>query len=148
VDESGGQIAGHYHFWSDDPSVNCFTTSNAWPNGVMGKDNGTSTCTAVDPLGQSRDVATHGSAYWVRIRNVTATNLAWRAMKIKVKGTKEVRVKIDNTDGTWWQYTHLTPGTWTLLPNGHKAKTAWVMTQDPNAGTPPTFDDFMIAGPL
>jgi len=149
VDDSGGTIAGHYHFWSDDPAVNCYTTSSAWPNGVMGKDHGTSTCTAVDPLQESRDVTTHGSTYWIRIRNVTSTSQAWRATKIKVKGTKEIRVKLDNTDGTWWEYTHLTPGlTWTLLPNGHNAETAWVMDQNQGAITPPTFDNFEIAGPF
>jgi hypothetical protein len=148
VDESGGAIAGHYHFWADDPAVNCVAFTNTWPNGVMGKDNNTNTCTAVDPLAESRNAQPHGAGYWIRIRNVTSTDLAWRVTQIKVRGTKEARVLLDNTDGTWWEYTHLTPGTWNLLDNGHKAKTAWVMNQNPNAAQPMAFDNFVIAGPL
>ena len=147
VDQTGGTDYGHFHFWADDPTVTCTTTTPAWPDGVMGRRNGT-TCVAVNPFTTSRLISTHTSDHWMRIRNLTASQQAWRATQILVKTDQPILVLIENTDGTFWQYTNLTKGTWNLFNNGKKAKTAWVRNQNLAAGQGISFDNFVVEGPI
>jgi hypothetical protein len=144
-DSRGGPLAGHYHFWADDPSVNCVTTNSSWPNGVMGRQVGYGPCNAVDPIHTSRQATPHDPGYMIRIQNLS-TSQSWRATQITVRSGPPVRVLLQNTDGTFWQYTNLTPGVWNLLPNGHNAIFAWVMNQNSTPVQPITFDNFVVQG--
>jgi len=142
VDESGGSIFGHFHIAADDPTVNCFTTNATWPSGVMGRQIGAGPCVAINPLTTSRYVAVHTTTQWIRVR--TASTTKWRATQIKVMGTVSVKVLVEQTDGTWWQFTDLTPGIWNLGNTGKFAKNAFVQNQS-TAGAPMSFDNFVVA---
>jgi len=142
VDENGGDVFNHYHIWAEDPTVNCFTTSSAWPEGVMGRQVGTGPCVAVNPLTTSREAGVHTTTHWLRIRSNNANR--WRATQIQVLGTEPVRVLLEQANGTFWQYTNLTPGTWNLSSTGQFAKNAWVMNQTTATGVPMSFDNFVV----
>lgn len=141
VDENGGSINGHYHIWAEDPTVNCFTTTSTWPDGVMGRQSGSGACVAVDPFMTPRTAAVHLTSHWLRVRSTNSNR--WRPIGIKVLGTAAIKVLVEHTDGTFWQYTNLTPGTWGLGVTGKFAKNAWVMNQNTN-GSPMSFDNFVV----
>ena len=141
VDEGGGSIHGTYIIWADDPTVNCFTTTPTWPAGVMGRQQGAS-CIAVNPLLTSRAATSHAPTQWIRIR--ATNNNRWRPAQLKVMGPEVARVLVEHTDGTYWQYTNLTPGVWNLASTGKFAKTAWVMNQNSAVIGGVTFDNFVV----
>jgi hypothetical protein len=146
VDANGGPPSGHYHLWADDPTVNCVTTNATWPNGVMGRMVGNGPCNAVNPLTTSRSATPHQAGFQIRVQNLSTTD-PWRPTQILIRsGT--ARVLLQHNDGTWWEYTNLTPGTWNLVPNGHKAISAWVMNQNPDPLAAITFDNLVVEGPL
>jgi len=141
VDENGGTIENHFHVGPDDPTINCFTTNATYPNGVMGRTvNGS--CVAVDPLATSRFVTFHHATQFVRVS--TGPSIRWRATGITVKGTQPLRVLVEQADGTFWQFTNLTPGAWNLGNTGKLAKQIWIMNQDSSSGTPGSFDDVRL----
>jgi hypothetical protein len=144
---NGGPLAGHFHIPPEDTSISCFTTDSAWPNGVLGRPGPGGTCNPINPLTTPRTALPHTAGYMVRVQNLS-TSQAWEATQIRVvAGSPAVRVLLQNTDGTWWQYTNLTPGTWNLIPNGHYAINGWIMNQDlTDPGPPINFDNLVITG--
>jgi hypothetical protein len=146
VDEGGGSIHGIYIIWADDPTVNCFTTTPTWPSGVMGRTQSNGSCVAVNPLLTSRMATGHAPTQWIRIRATNANR--WRPTQLKVLGKEVGKVLVEHTDGTFWQYTNLTPGLWNLGSTGKFAKTAWVMNQNTAVIGSVSFDNFIVAHQL
>lgn len=91
----------------------------------------------------------HNSGYWIRIKKNNSSSTNWRAAQLYVKGTEAARVVVEHTDGTWWYSLNLTAGwVWNLGVNGKKAKTVYVMNENPSSGTAIKFDNFVIEAPI
>lgn len=134
-------VYNHYHFWADDPTVNCLTTTATWPNGVMGRQSAGGGCVAVDPYATNRNITAHSATHQIRIHATNSNR--WRPSQIKVLGTTAARVIVEHTDGTWWYYINLTPGVWNLASTGKYARNAWVVSESPNGG-PVWFDNVVV----
>jgi hypothetical protein len=138
VDDNGG--AGFHLLWADDPTINCLAFNATWPQGVMGRQG--ASCVPVNPLTTSRMAGTHGPTQYIRIRATNSNR--WRPTQLKVMGPETAKVLVEHTDGTWWQYTNLTPGVWNLASTGKFARNAWVTNQNTNVIGGISFDNFVV----
>jgi hypothetical protein len=119
----GGWPAGtsynHFHIPFLDPSINCYTTSTAYPLGVMGRQpSPNSPCVAVDPLNAGpRSLLPHQPDEILRIRYLTDPSAPLRYIlptTIRNIGDIPITVLFEDASGGWWQWADLPPGYWSL----------------------------------
>jgi len=130
---------GHFHIPFADPTINCFTTTPTYPLGVMGKQSSPGDpCVAINPLNKPRNLLPHRPDGVLRIRYLAHTGEPLRYLlpnAIRVIGSTPVSVLFQAANGSWWVWSNLTAGSWTL--NGAlPARRVFVLSNVGNVGSP------------
>jgi hypothetical protein len=134
-----GTAYGHFHIPFADPNINCFTTTSTYPNGVMGiQSSPQSPCLAIDPYNKPRTLLPHHPDGILRIIYLGSVDLPKRYIlpnAIRVIGPTPVSVLFQAADGSWWIWSDLPAGNWSLT-GALPAKQVFILSSAVNAGTP------------
>jgi len=132
-DPNGGFPVGteydHFHIPFVDPTVNCFTTTSAYPGGVMGWQS-FSGCVVIDPYIGPRTLLPHAADGVLRIRYLADTGEPLRYIQldgIRVLGQTPVSVLVQAANGSWWVWSDLPAGDW-ILTGALPARRAFVFS--------------------
>jgi hypothetical protein len=151
-DPEGGYPAGveygHFHIPFADPAINCFTTTAAYPAGIMGRQASSgSPCVAVNPLTEPRTLYPHRRPGVLRVRYLAHSGDPLRYLipnRIRVLGSQAVSVLFQASDGSWWSWKNLTAGTWNL-GGGFPARRVYVLSSVGGDAPPWQIADLRIA---
>lgn len=109
---SWGSGYNHYHLMYEKGGF-CVPSG-----GSYGYHNGSTCVNVLDPATEPRYLASHHGTQWIRIYVYRSgvPEMTFDFKSIRVKGTQGIKLYFRKTDGSWWHWNNLGPGTWNVAP--------------------------------